>query len=315
MGQKVNPNSFRLGINQEWTSYQECDRTSSYSDQFGKDLHIRKLISGIFDSQQGYLCHIFLRRSAKNVRYVVSKFDYRPTHRLEVFVDVYLFQKAFLQSPIILQKVKEDSQWAQDYSIVKENVMQDDVDFNSPQDALISKFVHYWSQMMSHQVKMLIRKQIEKEISSSNLHVNFRVKVQKGSNAMEREHHFLLFAFFSFNPQLIATWMCRLIEKRKGIRELVRKVEKAFWNSRSLLRSSSESYPLGMKICCGGRFLMMDQEKRRHQMARQITYQRGVISLHSLQSMVSYASDQAFTADGLTGVSVWISSSPSSFSS
>ena len=43
MGQKINPNGFRLGVNRDWEAKWYADK--DYADTLNEDLRIRKFIS------------------------------------------------------------------------------------------------------------------------------------------------------------------------------------------------------------------------------------------------------------------------------
>ncbi len=74
MGQKVNPNGIRLGINQKWVSKWFADKKEAYADQLNSDRLIRVFLRKNLKSAA--ISHIEIQRAAKSV--TVAIFAARP---------------------------------------------------------------------------------------------------------------------------------------------------------------------------------------------------------------------------------------------
>jgi len=181
-------------------------------------------------------------------------------------------------------------------------------------EKMIQNLGKQWTKQLEGKIKRYLKIRIERDVPQKNIVILIRNQIQLGSNYSERESHFLQMAFLDVNSQMLAFWMKQEIEKGKGIRELLKKIEKAFYDSRNRISLDTKKYKFvadGIKISCSGRFLLMDNEKRRNKMARRMTFQKGVIALTTVTNLVNYSSDVAYTLDGTTGIKAWISYSNS----
>lgn len=66
MGQKVNPNGLRLGINRDWSSHWYADK-KTYSTYLAEDIKIRQYLTPFLDKIDAGLSHIDIERIKNNI--------------------------------------------------------------------------------------------------------------------------------------------------------------------------------------------------------------------------------------------------------
>ncbi len=66
MGQKVNPNGLRLGINRDWSSHWYADK-KSFSVYLKEDIDIRRYLEAKLDKLGAGLSHIDIERIKKDI--------------------------------------------------------------------------------------------------------------------------------------------------------------------------------------------------------------------------------------------------------
>lgn len=360
MGQKVHPISYRLGINQDWSSswaipssYGTCD----YSLQLAKDLQIKKVVQGIL-SQQGncLLANFYLERNLSSIHFNRELVEYTCKKKLTLTIDVYLFQKAlehFNLSTNSNDSTNQDQINIRDNSLIQEekkeqqNVTADQEEISnisstsrdstesiqmnlnvkniqkpslaedlkeksvdSSASTLVQQSHDAWIAKVTTSIQSCIKKQVEPSLDLSKIQIHLRTVLQQGTTYQEKDTHFLQFCFSDFNANLLCSWLCQEIQRRKGVRDLVNQIESSFWTVQKNCKSQPDLCPMiptGIRITCSGRFLMTDNEKRRNKMARQVTFQKGTISLTSIEKHIAYSNQTAYTVDGTSGIKVWIS--------
>lgn len=316
MGQKINPTSFRLGVNQDWKSTWSSFGSESnlfFSSNFSKDIQIRKLIQGIINNDIGLISNLLIHRGCNELKYNLQHLDYNASKIITISLDLYLFQKEL--SHLYIEDSGNISRNTT-YDVPKLiSILGKPQDTRSESEVLfIHEYKSILENILSHKIRVAVKNKIEPSIPIRNVRAKLRVIFEEGSTYVEKESHFLNFCFLDLNTDLITSWIAYEVQKRKGLRDIVKKVEKAFLLVKSQALRDTDLYryaPDGVRICCSGRFLMMENEKRRNKMARKMTFQKGVISLTTIDNLVHYSSSTAFTTDGTTGIKLWISYSSS----
>lgn len=315
MGQKINPTSFRLGVNQEWNSVWASSGAIdnlSYSNPLTQDILIRKLIHGMIPLKEAYISNIHIKRNIKAIKPSEERYNPYQHSTLEVTIDLYIFQKVILD--YLEELLLDNKNDLIELTKIKECITSSTFELPLSDEKMIQNLGKQWTRQLENKIKRYLKIRIERDVPQKNIVILIRNQIQLGSNYSDRESHFLQMGFLDVNSQMIAFWMKQEIEKGKGIRELLKKIEKAFYDSRNRVSLDTKKYRFvsdGVKISCSGRFLLMDNEKRRNKMARRMTFQKGVIALTTVTNLVNYSSDVAYTLDGTTGIKAWISYSNS----
>nr|YP_007890715.1 ribosomal protein S3 [Jakoba libera]AGH24209.1 ribosomal protein S3 [Jakoba libera] len=358
MGQKVHPISYRLGVNQDWSSswtLPSSSGTYDYSLQLAKDLQIKKVVQGIL-SEQGncLLANFYLDRNLSSIHFNPELVEYTCKKKLTLTIDVYLFQKALenfnlatnsndcsnqdqmqIKETTLMQEEKKEQQGllSEQEEItnisflsqnstenIQMNPNQDNIEkssedlkeksVNSSTSTLVQQSHDAWIAKVTTSIQSCIKKQVEPSLDLSKIQIHLRTVLQQGTTYQEKDTHFLQFCFSDFNANLLCSWLCQEVQRRKGVRDLVNQIESSFWTVQKNCKSQPDLCPMiptGIRITCSGRFLMTDNEKRRNKMARQVTFQKGTISLTSIDKQIAYSNQTAFTVDGASGIKVWIS--------
>lgn len=337
MGQKVHPISYRIGINQEWNSYWSTlpsTHSHLYSKKLSKDLKIRQMIEGIISLEENCtLANLLIQRASPNIHCDYKLFKFTKKEDLKIIVDLYIYQKLFDQDGFRLSSsvshnpvdsTISNNNSSLDQSDSKDEMTDQDSNQNSNKETNLNlnldnisstkenvtkewnEIATRWSSQLEFKIRSALHDNIESSLNLSKINLQVRFCIQEGSTYLEKETHFLQFCFSNFNAHMLGFWICMQIQKRKGLRDMAGILDIAFKNVQNMLKKHEGMIPLGFRMTCSGRFLMTTNEKRRNKMARQITFQKGTISLTSIDKEISYSSQTAYTVDGTSGVKIWI---------
>nr|YP_007890813.1 ribosomal protein S3 [Seculamonas ecuadoriensis]AGH24508.1 ribosomal protein S3 [Seculamonas ecuadoriensis] len=127
---------------------------------------------------------------------------------------------------------------------------------------------------------------------------------QSKSNTFDDDIDFLTRWLIQKDSVLLAQWIASEIRKRKGLKDILKKIEKAY---KQVDNQDAHYLIKGIKVSCSGRFRMTAGEKRTNQMARTKSYKKGQIPLQTLSQQISYSYATAHTVEGTSGIKVWIS--------
>jgi hypothetical protein len=273
MGQKVNPTSLRIGINQTWDS--RWSHENSYSRFFVSDLAIRFFIEDLCLYQDLFLGKLYIWRACALDNTTVS---FLKKEDNKGYVHIY-FQ---LYVPYKLHALKVTWAQKQDWLSGIEKKIQ-------------SHLEEYFHNMYNVNV---IADAIFEESS-------FDTKHSRGK-AESLLNNDLIKWLLNKDSLMISQWIAKEFQKRKGLKELCKNIERCL----DYIQESGKETKFvirGIKISCSGMFKLTDNEKRRTKMARVKTFKKGQIPLQTLKRHVSYHMATAFTPDGTSGVKVWIS--------
>lgn len=314
MGQKINPNSFRIGINQSWTSRWTHDL--SYSEYFKEDLLIKNFISSLTLFQQIFLGQISIWRLSNPIlkpkKLLGGQNDSVHLQTLEEYSYPLLNQKSnslttlYIYFQLYIPFKKENKNITQ---------TKEDSFFH-----LYTKIESYLSRFWSHkyQIKLLIDPIFDtsslktlniprQNKDNSTIHSLSRTK-NSSKGIMIDSNQMITKWLLEKDSQFLAQWIASEIRRRKGLKDILKKIERALKDVNENIQNKDSLYLIkGIKIMCSGRFLMTDNEKRRNKMARIKTFKRGQIPLQTLNQKINYSSATAYTVDGTSGIQLWIS--------
>ena len=278
MGQKVNPISFRVGINQAWDSRWTHDR--NYTKYFEQDLAIRNFIEDLCRYQELFAGNITIWRTCS-----LRVAPFRIINQQYDKTSVYIYFQVFLP----LKKHALWTNWAQkqEWLYVFENTIQTHLE---------DKYG------LTYNIGLLIDPIFEE---NTNENKRIKSKVENDTNANNDLVKWLL----NKNCLMIAEWIATEFQKRKGLKELCKTIEKCYDHIQN--EDKNIRYKLrGIKVTCSGRFKLTDNEKRRNKMARIKSFKKGQIPLQTLNKHINYHATTAYTPDGTSGIKVWISYEP-----
>lgn len=275
MGQKVNPISFRIGVNNTWDSKWSHD--INYSRYLVQDISIRSFIEDLCSYQGLFTGKLAIWRTSSlkglNIGFRTREISYPD---ILIYFQIYVPYKIHSSHTSVNQK----QEWLFNF----ENTIQN----------------HLEDQYSMLNVGVIVDPIFEE---STLKHV---------SNTTDTEtviNNDLLKWLLNKDCLLIAQWIASSFQKRKGLKELCKSIDKCFEYIQE--ENKDSKYLLnGIKVTCSGRFKLTDNEKRRNKMARVKTYKRGQIPLQTLCKHVNYSVTTAYTPDGTSGIKVWISYEP-----
>ena len=76
MGQKINSNSFRLGINQSWNSLWACDK-NFYAGILHEDINLTKYLTNVLETSGYFVGDCFIQRSYLNINIYLMLYEYK----------------------------------------------------------------------------------------------------------------------------------------------------------------------------------------------------------------------------------------------
>lgn len=254
MGHKINPISFRLGINKTWHSrwYDE----NNYGQLIHDDLKVINVIEGICEYNELLIGDHKIWRSPK--LYKLPNDTIKPSLFIHFQIYIPYEKHHFLD---------------------------------------IQKKYEYVLKIKTDMVLYLY------EYFNYEYYLNISIDPIFGLRDTGNSLKFFIDCLEKRNTSLLASWICSELHKKRGLKKILKKIEKSF----DEIKKQDESIIKGIRISCTGRFKMTDTEKRRNKMARIKWLKLGQISLHKLQNKINYTYKPAFTTDGTCGVKIWIS--------
>ena len=276
MGQKVNPISLRIGINKKWDS--RWTHKVNYSEYLEQDLGIRSFIEDLCSYQDIGIGNISIWRTCmlKTLDTAFGiKNDAKPS--ILIYSQVYIPIKIHVNNTTTALK----QEWLRNFENSILNHLED-----------------------RYHTLFNIGIVIDPIYEDSNRRIKTRNEVDTNMN-MDLTRWLL-----NKDCSLIAQWIATSFQKRKGLKELCKNIDRCFESIQEEHKDSKFKL-YGIKITCSGRFKLTDNEKRRNKMARIKTYKKGQIPLQTLSKHVNYYAATAYTPDGTSGIKVWISYEPS----
>lgn len=276
MGQKVNPISLRIGVNQMWDSRWSHDR--KYAKYLEQDLLIRSFIEDLCSYQEIFIGKLSIWRSC-SINSLTTDLKEINIVKPNLFI--------YFQMYVPYKTYSANKEQKQEWLVNLENTM-----YNYLEDRFRSAF----------NLSLLIDPIFEESSGDS----------KRNKQKIEMDFTFnndIIKWLLNKDCLMISQWIANEFQKRKGLKEVCRTIEKCFDHIKS--ESIDLKYRLdGVKITCSGRFKMTDNEKRRNKMARIKTYKKGQIPLQTLSKHINYHLATAYTPDGTSGIKVWISYEP-----
>lgn len=276
MGQKINPTSLRIGINQTWDSRWSHDK--NYSHYFEEEVVIRSFIEDLCTYQELFVGKVYIWRasSLEGISTIFGKSQ-------QVKPYIYLYFQCYV--PYRIHANKTNWNQKQEWVSNLENTVQ-------------SHLEDYLNNSYSISV---LADAIFEETSS-----DFKQGRVKGEGSLNND---LIKWLLNKNSLMISQWIAKEFQKRRGLKELCKNIEKCLDYIQENKRNSK--YVInGIKITCSGMFKLTDNEKRRTKMARVKTFKKGQIPLQTLSKHIDYHAATAYTPDGTSGIKVWISYEP-----
>lgn len=270
MGQKTNPVSLRLGINRSWDSRWAHDK--HYSDYLEQDILIRSFIEDICSYQDIFIGKLCLWRTCSKLNFELKN-DTTNNFLYLIYTQMYVPHKTHYA-----MTWDEKREWLYKFEEKIQKHLEEYLGGDTGVGILIDPI--FEENAVRHSSKI-------------------KTDAELGNND-------LLLWLLNKDALLISQWIAHSFAKRKGLKELCKKVEKAF----DTIQKEQDSYKKydiqGIKITCSGRFKLTDNEKRRNKMARVKTFKKGQIPLQTLNKYVDYSTTTAYTPDGTSGIKVWI---------
>lgn len=279
MGQKVNPISLRIGVNQIWDSRWSHDQ--KYTRYLEQDLSIRSFIEDLCHFQEIFVGKISIWRSCS----INSlKVDLKELKEINVVKPNLLI---YSQIYVPYKKHSTNKEQKQEWLTNLENTIH-----NYFEDRFRNSFT----------LSLIIDPIFEENTGDSK-------RLKQRSETDFTFNNDLIKWLLNKDCLMISQWIANEFQKKKGLKEVCRTVEKCFDYIKT--ESIDLKYRLdGIKITCSGRFKMTDNEKRRNKMARVKTFKKGQIPLQTLSKHINYHMATAYTPDGTSGIKVWISYEP-----
>lgn len=278
MGQKINPVSLRVGLNQLWDS--RWTHSLKYTQYFKQDLLVRNFIEDLCNYQDLMLgkCAVWRVSSLEGLSYLFGKKEQVKPYLL-VYSQVYVPYKVHSTQTNWAQK----QEWKKTFEDTISKHLDDY--FNNAYN--IGLLVDAIFEEGGHSVKRTKGK--------ADGELGFNSDVVK----------WLLNKDCAF----IAQWIANSFQRRKGMKEICKTIDKCMDYIQEEQKDTKFKLS-GIKITCSGRFKLTDNEKRRNKMARIKTFKKGQVPLQTLKRHINYHTATAYTADGTSGIKVWISYEP-----
>lgn len=273
MGQKINPVSLRLGVNDLWDS--RWVNSIKYAQFFQNDLLIRSFIEDVCFNQEIIMgrCVIWRTNQLHSSTQSVHKALDKPA--ILIYVQIYVPFK--IHNALISWSHK--CNWLSMF----ENNMQMCLDDYYKDKLHIGLLVDPIYEEITQSLKRIKSKQ------DTDANINSDVV------------RWILNKDCAF----IAQWIAVSFQKRKGMKEICKIIDKCLDYIKEE-RLDTERIITGIKVTCSGRFKLTDNEKRRNKMARVKTFKKGQISLQTIKKQINYYASTAYTPDGTSGIKVWI---------
>nr|AGH24405.1 ribosomal protein S3 [Reclinomonas americana ATCC 50284] len=276
MGQKVNPISLRIGVNQLWDSRWSHDK--KYTKYLEQDLSIRSFIEDLCNYQEILIGKLSIWRSCSMDSLTINIKEVKNVKpNLFIYFQMYVPYKTY----------SNNKEQKQEWLMNLENTI-----YSYLEDRFRNSFT----------LSLLIDPIFEEG--------SMDYKRTKQKNEIDSVfNNDLVKWLLNKDCLMISQWIANEFQKRKGLKEVCKTIEKCFDSIKT--EGIDLKYRLdGIKITCSGRFKMTDNEKRRNKMARIKTFKKGQIPLQTLSKYINYHMATAYTPDGTSGIKIWISYEP-----
>nr|YP_007890662.1 ribosomal protein S3 [Jakoba bahamiensis]AGH24156.1 ribosomal protein S3 [Jakoba bahamiensis] len=303
MGQKVNPISLRISdrSSESWlSSWHSADNFKKFLHE---DIKIRSFLKGFASYQKLYLSDVYIWRPTRSLEFTpLSVAEVQPSVELKK-PSLHIYFQLFFP----LKKHNYMSSWEEKNAYFRKIEYDLRMYLNDLFDDSYSIFLVIDPILENESIRV-------QSISGTNDESGFDKNDDLLSNYLredQKDIEFLIRWLLQKDSTFIAQWFADEIQKRRGIRDLLKKIDKAYLFLKEMEQiesfvRNSRYFIKGIKVSVSGRFLMTDNEKRRNKMARIKHHKQGRISLHTLKENISYSHDVAYTVDGTSGVKVWI---------
>jgi len=276
MGQKINPTSLRIGINQTWDSRWSHDK--NYTRYFEQELLIRSFIEDLCTYQDLFIGKLYIWRAC-SLSNLSTDFAIKQHANpyLHIYFQLYVPYKVHVSKTNWTQK----QEWINNIQNTIQNHLEDSLD-NTYNISVIADPIFEETNNDTRQ---------SKSRSEGSLN-NDLIKWLLNKDCL-----------------MISQWIAKEFQRRKGLKELCKNIEKSI----DYIQENSKNVKFninGIKITCSGMFKLTDNEKRRTKMERVKTFKKGQIPLQTLSKHINYHAATAYTQDGTSGIKVWISYEP-----
>lgn len=296
MGQKVNPVSLRLSDQSSISWLSNWYSKDNYLRYLHEDLKIRLFLKGYCYFHRFYIGDIYIWRPTRlsDLCFLSESRSFTQNFKpkIQIYFNIFIPVKRHLQysswesKNLFLRNVKLEI-----YNYLS-NMFEDFYEINLSIDPILESVPLKIQSFQSNS------NQLEFDLLSKEL-------VDEEKNV-----EFLIRWLLHRDASMLSQWISDEIQKRKGIRDIFRKLDIAYSFFRRVEKNYDSDHLFytvkGIKVSVSGRFLMTDNEKRRNKMARIKSYKRGRISLHTLSEKINYSNSTAYTVDGTSGIKVWI---------
>lgn len=278
MGQKINPVSLRVGINQLWDS--RWAHSLKYPQYFKQDLLVRGFIEDLCTYQDLIpgKCAVWRISRLEGLSNAFKSKDIIKPYLL-IYCQVFVPYKVHSS----LNNWAQKQEW-------KTN---------------IEKTIHHHiddSFNYAYNIGLLVDAIYEENTPN----------IKRGKIKTDNElglNNDVVKWLLNKDCAFIAQWIANSFQRRKGMKEICKTIDKCIDYIQE--EQKDTKYKLnGIKITCSGRFKLTDNEKRRNKMARIKTFKKGQVPLQTLKRHINYHTATAYTPDGTSGIKVWISYEP-----